>query len=109
MPATSRSDPPRRYVALGDSFTAGAADSQAPGFGDALAALLRSANPALDYRNLAVAGARSREVVEGQLSRALVFHPDAVTIVSGANDALLEVRPDVDEHAAALDCALGTL
>jgi lysophospholipase L1-like esterase len=109
MRATSRSDAPRRYVALGDSFTVGAEDSRAPGFADALAALLRRGNPDLEYRNLAVAGSRSREVVEGQLSHALALQPDAVTIVCGGNDALLAVRPDVDEHAAALDCALATL
>ena len=36
-------DAPSRYVALGDSFTAG---RDAPGFADALAELLRRSNPA---------------------------------------------------------------
>lgn len=105
MPATSRSEPLGRYVALGDSFSAGAADSGAPGFADRLAELLAPA----DYRNLAVAGSRTRDVVEGQLAAALALAPDVVTIVCGANDALLSVRPDVDGHAAAIERAFATL
>jgi len=109
MRATSRSDRPRRYVALGDSFTAGAFDSAERSFADRLAGLLRSANPELEYRNLAVAGARTPEVVAGQLEPALELEPDVVTLVCGGNDALLAIRPDVRAHTAALERALGAL
>jgi hypothetical protein len=51
-----------RYVALGDSFTAGAAGLDVPSFGDRLAEILRGANPRLDYVNLAASGARTTEV-----------------------------------------------
>jgi lysophospholipase L1-like esterase len=96
-------------VALGDSFSAGAASGASPGFADRLAELLRLANPALDYRNLAVAGARTGDVVGHQLRAAIELHPDAVTIVCGGNDALLSVRPDVNAHAIAFERALATL
>jgi lysophospholipase L1-like esterase len=109
MAATSRSSTPRRYVALGDSFTAGALGSSERSYADQLADLLRAANGDLDYSNLAVAGARTPEVVSGQLGSALALRPDVVTLVCGANDALLAVRPDVRAHVDAFDCALRTL
>lgn len=109
MRATSRSEPPRRYVALGDSFSAGSAGSGAPGFAGRLAELLRVANPSLDYRNLAVAGSSTPDVVASQLLPAIALEPDAVTLVCGGNDALLSVRPDVDAHAAGLERAFAML
>jgi lysophospholipase L1-like esterase len=106
MPGSS---PPRRYVALGDSFSAGAAGGGEPGFADRLAAILRMADPRLEYRNLAVAGARTADVAHGQLLAALALRPDAVTVVCGGNDALLSVRPDVDAHGVALERTLAAL
>jgi lysophospholipase L1-like esterase len=100
---------PTRYVALGDSFTAGAAGSGQPSFADRLAELLREANPALEYVNLAVAGARTVEVADSQMSTCLELAPDVVTIVSGGNDALLAVRPDVHAHMAAFEDSLEIL
>jgi phosphatidylinositol alpha 1,6-mannosyltransferase len=109
LPATSRSEPPRRYVALGDSFSAGAAGSDAPSFADLLADLLREANPRAGYHNLAVAGSCTGDVAAGQLLPAIALGPDVVTVVCGANDALLSVRPDVGAHAAGLERILATL
>ena len=100
---------PRRYVALGDSFTAGAAGSGIPSFADRLADLLREANPRLEYTNLAVPGARTAEVVSEQLPTCLELKPDVVTLVCGGNDALLAVRPDVHAHMVGFDCTLDTL
>ena len=100
---------PTRYVALGDSFTAGAAGSGAPSFGDRLAEILREAAPALDYTNLATAGALTTEVAERQLPAAIELQPDVVSIVCGGNDALLAVRPDVHAHMAAFEEMLETL
>jgi lysophospholipase L1-like esterase len=73
-------DRPARYVALGDSFTAGAAGSGEPSFADHLAELLRDARPELEYTNLAVPGART-----------------------------VAVRPDVRGHMTAFEHALETL
>jgi lysophospholipase L1-like esterase len=103
---TSPSEPRlvHRYVALGDSFTAGAPGGEGEGrWPDELAAALRAVNPELDYLNLGEAGATSAEVASAQLARCLEQKPDLVTVVCGANDVLLSVRPDIDAHSAALD------
>jgi lysophospholipase L1-like esterase len=100
----------RRYVALGDSFTAGAPGTEdGTRWPDELAAALRSANPELEYRNLGVAGATTGEVAAGQVEPCIRLRPDLVTVVSGANDVLLSVRPDIGAHAAALGVIFGLL
>jgi len=100
---------PTRYVALGDSFTAGAAGAGVPSFGDRLAEILRDASPGLDYVKLASAGAMTREVLERQLPVALELRPGVVTLVCGGNDALLAVRPDVRAHMNAFEGMLSAL
>jgi phosphatidylinositol alpha 1,6-mannosyltransferase len=119
--ATSRSEEdrpagagriPRCYVAIGDSFTAGhdgEGDGGAPPVGswsDELAEWLRRANPSLDYHNLGVVRARSDAVGREQLERALELKPDLVSVICGANDVLLSVRPDVEAFEA---CFAGLL
>ena len=98
-----------RYVALGDSFTAGAAGAGVPSFGDRLAEILREASPGLEYVRLASAGATTREVLREQLPAALSRGPDVVTLVCGGNDALLAVRPDVRAHMSAFEEMLSDL
>jgi lysophospholipase L1-like esterase len=100
---------PSRYVALGDSFTAGAAGSGTPSFADRLAELLREPDPALHYSNLGRPGALTAEVAETQLPAALELNPDVVTLVCGGNDALLSVRPDVHAHMTAFESMLEAL
>jgi lysophospholipase L1-like esterase len=85
------------YVALGDSFTAGRESIEAERWADRLAAGLRAVNPDLVYRNLAVDGASSAEVLE-QLPEAIALRPDLVTVICGANDVLLTSRPDVEGY-----------
>lgn len=100
----------RRYVAMGDSFTAGIEGEEAAGrWPDELAASLRAVEPRLEYHNLAVAGARSDEVARDQLESAVALAPDALTLVCGANDVLLSVRPDLDLYAATFSATLGRL
>jgi lysophospholipase L1-like esterase len=82
------------YVALGDSFTAGRESIEAERWADRLAAGLRAVNPDLVYRNLAVDGASSADVLE-QLPAALALRPDLVTVICGANDVLLSSRPNI--------------
>jgi lysophospholipase L1-like esterase len=95
-----------RYVAIGDSFTAGAPGSDhETRWPDELAAALRPD----EYHNLGVAGATTTEVADGQLARCIDLEPDLVTVFCGVNDVLLNVRPDIDTHAAALDRIFGTL
>lgn len=92
----------RRYVAVGDSFTAGVPeDPEGAGrWPDGLAAALRERHPSLDYRNLAVAGATSAEVARQQLDAAASLEPDLTTVLCGANDVLLSVRPDIEAYRA---------
>jgi phosphatidylinositol alpha 1,6-mannosyltransferase len=82
------------YAALGDSFTAGRESADGERWADRLAEALRGQNPELLYRNLAVDGATSADVLE-QLPKASELRPDLVTIICGANDVLLSPRPDV--------------
>ena len=59
-----------------------------------------TATPDFVYRNLAVDGATSADVLD-QLGEALQLEPDLVTVVCGANDVLFSVRPDLDAYARA--------
>lgn len=93
--------PVRRWVAMGDSFTAGHEPGMAR-WADALAERLRATEPELDHLNLAEARAPIAQVAEEQLEPAIAHQPDLVTLVAGANDVLLSVRPDLDAVAAML-------
>jgi phosphatidylinositol alpha 1,6-mannosyltransferase len=86
------------YVALGDSFTAGLVPGE-PRWADEVA---RALGPDTHYENLAWVGAKSADVEEKQLSRAVELGADVVTLVCGANDVLESVRPDPDEYARRL-------
>ncbi|MBS1880575.1 MAG: SGNH/GDSL hydrolase family protein [Actinobacteria bacterium] len=85
------------YAALGDSFTAGRESVIGERWADRLATGLRQVNPDLVYENLAVDGADSAEVLE-QVPAATTLRPDLVTVICGANDVLLTVRPDVEGY-----------
>jgi lysophospholipase L1-like esterase len=84
------------YVAMGDSFTAGV-DPSVPRWPDELARSLGAR-----YVNLAEVGATSEHVEREQLGQALEIEPDVVTLVCGANDVLLDTRPDADAYAERL-------
>ncbi len=108
----------RSYVAIGDSFTAGAEEaSKIEGhaerlWADDLAEALRSAAPRpaeFTYRNLAVPGASSPEVAAEQIEPALELEPDLATVFCGANDVLLSVRPDIEAYRKALSEIFGSL
>jgi lysophospholipase L1-like esterase len=99
----------RAYAALGDSFTAGRDSIDAERWADLLAAGMRRVNPQLRYENLAVDGATSAEVLDGQVEPALALAPDFVTVVCGANDVLLETRPDVAGYAERFEAILRRL
>jgi lysophospholipase L1-like esterase len=96
-PSTARRRLVSTYVALGDSFTAGRESIEAERWADRLASSLRAVNPDLTYRNFAVDGASSAEVLE-QVSAALQLKPDLITVICGANDVLLTSRPDIEGY-----------
>jgi lysophospholipase L1-like esterase len=93
------------YVALGDSFTAGI-DPSAGRWPDEVAKAL---GDGVHYENLATVGATSEDVERDQVDRALALDPDVVSLVCGANDVLLSVRPDPDAYAARLGRMFGRL
>jgi lysophospholipase L1-like esterase len=90
------------FVALGDSFTAGAGCPEGARWPDRLARILRAEGSEILYRNFARDGATSAEVT-GQLGAALQLEPDLVTLICGVNDVLYSVRPDIDAYAVRLD------
>jgi phosphatidylinositol alpha 1,6-mannosyltransferase len=96
------------YAALGDSFTAGRESVIGERWADRIAAGLREVNPELIYENLAVDGADSAGVL-AQVPVATALRPDLVTVICGANDVLLTVRPDVAGYERRFSQILGEL
>ncbi|MEU6356109.1 SGNH/GDSL hydrolase family protein [Streptomyces sp. NPDC047072] len=88
-----------RFVALGDSLTEGVGDPVGDGW-RGWAALLAAglAEDDVDFVNLAVSGAQTRDVLERQLPQGLALRPDVVSVVVGVNDTL---RCTFDIHAVA--------
>ena len=84
-----------RYVAIGDSFSAGT-DSDRVAWPELTARALRERGDSVELHNFAKVGATCAVVVDEQLERALELKPDVVTVICGANDVLLSVKPDVD-------------
>ncbi len=91
-----------RFAALGDSLSAGAdGDSAAPW--PELVARELGGDRKLVLRNFATAGATSTDVAIWQLQQAIDMRPDLVSVICGANDVLLSVRPDPDVFTAVFD------
>jgi len=97
------------YVALGDSFTEGMADTEGlspdgsegyRGWADRLAQSLDQRSPvgALRYANLAVRGRLLGQILDEQVPTALELNADLVSLVGGGNDVL---RPGSDPDALA--------
>jgi lysophospholipase L1-like esterase len=88
-----------RFVALGDSLTEGVGDPVGEAW-RGWAALLAGglAEQPVDFTNLAVSGAQSRDVLERQTPAGLALDPDVVSVVIGVNDTL---RCTFDIHAVA--------
>src|SRR5689334_3166125 len=89
---------PLRFVAVGDSLTEGEGDPVGDGRGGWAALLADGLGPAVEFTNLAVSGAQTRDVLERQLPAGLALCPDVVSVVIGVNDTL---RCTFDIHAVA--------
>ncbi|MER6419308.1 SGNH/GDSL hydrolase family protein [Streptomyces sp. NPDC001137] len=90
---------PVRFVALGDSLTEGVGDPVADGWrGWAALLAVGLAEEPVEFTNLAVSGAQTREVLEQQTPAGLALRPDVVSVVIGVNDTL---RCTFDIHAVA--------
>lgn len=94
---------PVRFVALGDSLTEGVGDPVGGGR-RGWAALLADglAEEQVEFTNLAVSGAQTRDVLERQTPAGLELRPDLVSVVIGVNDTL-RCTFDIQAVAARLD------
>lgn len=103
----ARTHAPASYVALGDSFSAGV-DGDEPW--PALAAeVFRGRGPGVSFASLARVGATSDAVLEQQLPCAIGYRPELVSVVCGANDVLMSLRPDARRFARTLETLLRRL
>ncbi|MFE5086314.1 SGNH/GDSL hydrolase family protein [Streptomyces mirabilis] len=93
---------PLRFVALGDSLTEGVGDPVGEAWRGWAALLVDGLSDGPDtcveFTNLAVSGAQTRDVLERQTPAALALGPDVVSVVIGVNDTL---RCTFDIHAVA--------
>ncbi len=96
------------YVAMGDSFTAGNGLDPGSRWPDLLARDLAESQPGLEYLNLARDGADSRAVLE-QVPAAIAARPDLITLVCGANDVILSLRPDIPSFTGRLELIIDRL
>jgi acyl-CoA thioesterase I len=85
-PAASAPAPGIRYLALGDSFTAGTGARPDQSFPERLAVRLRSRGAAITVENLGVNGYTTDDLVARELPRVAPFAPTLVTLAIGAND-----------------------
>lgn len=93
---------PLRFVALGDSLTEGVGDPVGTGWRGWAALLAPSLDAEVEFTNLAVSGAQTRDVRERQTPAALELRPDVVSVVIGVNDTLRHTF-DIRAVAACLD------
>jgi lysophospholipase L1-like esterase len=78
--------PPLTYVVMGDSTAAGeGASSYKTGIAQVTARYLAE-NHKVTYRNVAIAGARTQDVLNTQVAKAISYKPDLVLLSIGAND-----------------------
>jgi lysophospholipase L1-like esterase len=75
-----------RYLALGDSFTAGTGNPPSAAFPSRLAALWRANGRKVTLENVAVNGYTTQDVWEREIPYVAPFHPTLVTLAVGAND-----------------------
>ncbi|WP_262062368.1 SGNH/GDSL hydrolase family protein [Streptomyces sp. STR69] len=95
-----------RFVALGDSLTEGVGDPVGEawrGWAALLAdGIAQQPEDTVEFTNLAVSGAQSRDVLERQTPAGLALNPDVVSVVIGVNDTL-RCTFDIQALAARLD------
>lgn len=105
---TSMASPLFRYVALGDSSAVGVGASSGGGYPERLYQRLKRAGYPAGILNLGVSGARSADVVRGQVEKAASKRPHLVTLGIGGNDLwrlipTSEFRANLEAIARVLD------
>jgi len=77
---------PLTYVVMGDNTAAGeGASSYKTGIAETTARYLAK-NHEVTYTNVAISGARTRDVLDTQVQKAVSYKPDVVLLAIGAND-----------------------
>jgi lysophospholipase L1-like esterase len=84
-----------RYLALGDSFTAGTGNQPADAFPSRLASLWRAHGRRVTLKNVAVNGYTTEDVQEQELPVVAPFRSTLVTLAVGANDYVRGWSADV--------------
>jgi len=84
-----------RYLALGDSFTAGTGNQPSDAFPSRLASLWRAHGRRVTLKNMAVNGYTTEDVQERELPEVAPFRPTLVTLAVGANDYVRGWSADV--------------
>jgi lysophospholipase L1-like esterase len=78
--------PELRYIAAGDSTALGVGASEVEKtYPNRIAQYLAQKNT-VNYKNVAVIGAKTEDVINTQLKEIIDFNPDVITISVGAND-----------------------
>ncbi|MDB4940117.1 MAG: lipolytic protein family [Candidatus Doudnabacteria bacterium] len=75
-----------RYIAAGDSTAVGEGASKVENSYTYKLALNLSAEHTVQYKNIAVIGAKTQDVIDHQLSEIIKYNPDVVTVSINAND-----------------------
>jgi lysophospholipase L1-like esterase len=89
---------PFAYVALGDSLTAGVgASDYTKTYGYSLTQSLHKKYRYVAFTDLGQPGAKSRDVLDNQVTRAIADSPDLITVLVGTNDVLNHVDLKVFE------------
>ncbi len=84
---TFGSGPILKYIAAGDSTAVGEGASKVENTYPYKIAESLAKNNTVQYKNVAVRGARTEDVLTGQVSQMIDYQPDIITISVGANDA----------------------
>src|SRR5579864_9266969 len=84
---TLGSGPGLRYIAAGDSTSVGEGSSRTENSYAYKVAEELSKNNTVDYKNVGVVGATTKDVLEKQIANIVAFKPDIITISMGGNDA----------------------
>ena len=87
---------PRSYAALGDSVTHGIEEPDEVAWPVLVASALGIEEGPRMYARV---NAESSDVEREQLDPALAEEPELITLICGANDVILNVRPDIDAYA----------
>lgn len=77
---------PLRYIAAGDSTAVGEGASNVDQTYSVKIAQDFAQDNAVSYKNVAVRGAKTKDVINNQIPKIIEFNPDIVTISIGAND-----------------------